>query len=208
MRAAKKPSNQELRTRKDLLQAAGRLMKQGRKPTLEEVAKEALVSRATAYRHFGNVDAVLAEAPVDEAVGDLTAIFAGNDSDDAEVRIDEAEAAMHRVTYASEAQLRLMLAHSIARVADDGSPPKRQNRRTPLIEAALATTRQRFRKSDYHNLCAALAMIFGTESMIVARDVICIDEPTARRVKSWAVRALVRAALEDAPRGKRRWGRE
>ena len=49
--------NQKTRTRKDLLQAAARLMKQGGPPTLEEVAEEALVSRATAYRYFPSVEA-------------------------------------------------------------------------------------------------------------------------------------------------------
>jgi hypothetical protein len=43
--AAGRP-NQKRRTRKDLLLAAARLMKQGRQPVLEEVAEEALVSRA------------------------------------------------------------------------------------------------------------------------------------------------------------------
>ena len=60
--------NQKTRTRKDLLQAASLLMKQGRTPTLEEVAEEALVSRATAYRYFPNVDALMVEAWVDVAV--------------------------------------------------------------------------------------------------------------------------------------------
>jgi hypothetical protein len=44
--------NQRRRTRKDLLQAAARLMKEGRTPSLDEVAETALVSRATAYRYF------------------------------------------------------------------------------------------------------------------------------------------------------------
>ena len=46
MSVNRKPSNQELRTRKDLLLAAGRLLKQGLRPTMDEVAKEALISRA------------------------------------------------------------------------------------------------------------------------------------------------------------------
>jgi AcrR family transcriptional regulator len=198
----KQPSNQELRTRKDLLNAATRLMKAGRKPSLDEVAKEAMVSRATAYRHFGSVDAILAEAPVDDAVGDLTAIFADDTSDDPEARIDKAEAALHAVTFANEAQLRLMLAHAIPRAAS-GATPRRQNRRMPLIEAALSSSRQRFRKADYPKLCTALAMLFGTEAMIVARDVLGIDENAARKAKSWAVRALVRAALEHSPAAPR-----
>jgi AcrR family transcriptional regulator len=194
----RKPSNQELRTRKDLLLAAARLMKQGRKPSMDEVAREAMVSRATAYRCFRNVEALLAEAPVDAAVRTPEDVFADNTLTDPEERIDQAEAAMHKTVYENEAQLRIMLANSITRVLEDDSVPIRQNRRGPLIEAALAPARHRFGDEDYEKLCASLAMIFGPESMIVARDVIGIDEKAARKVKSWAIRALVRAALDSS----------
>ncbi|HRF45488.1 MAG TPA: TetR/AcrR family transcriptional regulator [Candidatus Competibacteraceae bacterium] len=194
----RKPSNQELRTRKDLLRAAGRLMKKGCKPTMDEVAAEAMVSRATAYRHFPRLDALLVEAPIDAAVADPVGLFANDPSDDAEARADRAEASLHEVVYQNEAQLRIMLANSIGRDMTDDPLPARQNRRLPLIEAALATARHRFREDDYQRLCAALALIFGPESMVVFRDVLGFDAGTARTVKSWAVRALVRAALEDA----------
>ncbi|HEY8993211.1 MAG TPA: helix-turn-helix domain-containing protein, partial [Lacunisphaera sp.] len=195
MKSVRKPSNQELRTRKDLLTAASRLMKQGRKPTMDEVAQEAMVSRPTAYRYFRSVDALLGEAPVDAAVVDPTQLFANNASDDPEARLLEAEASMHKTVFENEAHLRVMLANSIGRDLSDDSVPARQNRRMPLIEAALAPARDRFTDGDYEKLCAALALIFGTEAMIVFRDVLRVDETTAREVKSWAVRALVRAAL-------------
>jgi AcrR family transcriptional regulator len=204
MKSVPQKSNQELRTRKDLLLAAGRLIKQGRKPTMDEVAAEALVSRATAYRAFRNVDALLAEVPADEATGDLATLFVNDPSDDAEARVDAAEAALHKVVFAHEAQLRVMLAHSIGRRLEEKNVTLRQNRRGPLIEAALATARHRFRPSEYEKLSAALALIFGTESMIVFRDVLGLDEKRAREVKSWAVRALVRAALQESePKSKR-----
>lgn len=189
-------TNQELRTRKDLLVAASRLIKQGRKPAMDEVAQEALVSRATAYRHFPSVDALLVEVPIDEAVASPEHLFGGNSSGDPEERVDQAEASLHRVVYDNEAQLRIMLAHSIARGADDKTVPNRQNRRGPLIEAALAPARSRFRDADYEKLCGALALIFGPEAMIVFRDVLRVDEATAREIKSWAARALVRSALQ------------
>lgn len=66
--------NQRVRTRKDLLQAAARLMKQGRKPSLDDVAQEALVSRATAYRYFPTIDALLLEASLDVAVPEAGAL--------------------------------------------------------------------------------------------------------------------------------------
>lgn len=50
----------------------------------------------------------------------------------------------------------------------------------------------------YQRLCAALAVYFGPESMIVFRDVLQMDAAAARKVKSWAVRALVRTALNEA----------
>ena len=126
-----------------------------------------------------------------------------------------AEAAMHRVVFDNEAALRLMLASSIVRAAEGSARegvPLRQNRRTPLIEAALAPARARIDKRTYARLRTALAMIFGPEAMVVARDVLQLDEKTARAAKSWAVRALVHAALEEHPsapeaiRPKRRGG--
>jgi AcrR family transcriptional regulator len=197
MTSKRKPSNRELRTRKDLLLAASRLMKLGRKPTIDEVAEEALVSRATAYRYFSNVEALLVEAPIEAVMADPVELFAGDFAEDAETRIDRAEAFLHEVVCRNEAQLRLMLAHSINRDPAKDAAPARQNRRLPLIEEALAPVRSRFAKSDYERLCATLALIFGPESMIVFRDVLHVDWDTARSIKSWAVRALVRAALQE-----------
>jgi AcrR family transcriptional regulator len=194
-------ANQRYRTRQDLIAAAARLMKNGHKPSLEDVAEAARVSRATAYRYFPNVEMLLVEAPLDTAMPDWDALFAADASADPEERIDRAEAAMHRMVYENEAALRLMLSAALTRAAgeaDGGTVPYRQNRRTPLIDAALEPARGRFKKASYGRLRAALAMIFGTESMVVFRDVLRADEQTARAVKSWAVRALVRAALAES----------
>ena len=194
--------NQRLRTRKDLLLAASRLLKAGRTPTMDEVADEALVSRATVYRYFPNIETLLVEAPLDDEVPDAQALFAGESSLSVEERIDTAEAALHAVVFRNEAQLRLMLAHSLTqRSSANGNAltPVRQNRRTAFIEEALAPVRDELDASAYKRLRASLALIFGTESMIVFRDVLSLDDQEARNVKSWAVRALVRAALEEGP---------
>lgn len=198
MKKAKVLSNQKLRTRKDLLAAANRLMKTGRAPSMDEVAKEALVSRPTAYRYFPSIDALLNEAAVDEAVETSLEAIAQSASTDPEERLLEAESAMHRSSYANEAQLRVMLANSVNRDPADESIPVRQNRRLPLIQAALAPARRRLSERDYRRLCAALSLIFGAESMIVFRDVLRVDEAAARDVKTWAIRTLVRGALSKS----------
>jgi AcrR family transcriptional regulator len=197
----KSRGNQRHRTRKDILAAASRLLQTGQVPTMEDVAAEALVSRATVYRYFPDIKALLLEAPLDTAVPTADALFADDDSVDPGKRLDKAEAALHDMVYHNEAQLRLMLANSLAAKGDGKAPdamPVRQNRRMLLIEEALKPVRQQLDKAVYEKLCASLALIFGTESMIVFRDVLDMDPDTARGIKSWALRTLLRQALEDS----------
>ena len=190
--------NQKRRTRKDLLTAAARLMERGRKPTLEEVAEEALVSRATAYRYFPGVEPLLVEAALDVAVPLPEDLFRGKGPADPVARLEQVEGALHDMIGANEASLRLMLMQSLQRglfrdgTADD--VPPRQNRRTPLIEAALEPARAGFRPAALKTLARAHALVIGTESMVVCKDVLQIDDAEARKVRRFAIRALVEAA--------------
>jgi AcrR family transcriptional regulator len=196
-------TSQRRRTRKDLLAAAARLMKDGRVPTVAEVAEEAQISRATAYRYFPSQDTLLAEAPLDGQVPNPERLFAGDTSVDPEARIDKAEKALHDMCYANEPQLRRMLSRLLAQGNNRdrrNGPPVRQNRRSPLIAAALEPVRHRLDDAIYRKLEAALACFFGTESMIVFRDVLSVSPRQARAVKRWAIRTLVRAALDEPSR--------
>lgn len=191
--------NQRLRTRKDLLTAAARLMKQGRSPSLEEVAEEALVSRATAYRHFPNVEALLVEASLDVAFpapGELFADRAGS----ARERLHRADAAVDRMIEANEQALRTLVAHSLRRGDDGADTEARQNRRTPLIEAAIEPLRDRIAADVFDRLVMALALVIGTEAMLVFKDVLGVDAATARDVRRWTIDALVAAATAEPHR--------
>ncbi len=185
--------NQTARTRKDLLRAASRLMKQGQKFTLEDVAAEASVSRATAYRYFSSVEALLVEAPVDGVTPGPDDLFDGVASTDPVERLLMVDAALHDMIADNEPALRLMLAQTLQRTdADD--VPVRQNRRTALIEAALAPAGHQFTPTALAALTRALAVIIGTESMVVTKDVLRLDDSDAREVRHWAIRALVDSA--------------
>jgi AcrR family transcriptional regulator len=195
--------NQRRRTRKDLLQATARLLKEGRKPSLEEVAEEALVSRATAYRYFPGVEALLVEALVDVAFPELGKVLDDGSSDDPVVRLERVDDAIQKMIAENEPHVRMLLAYSHQQQATgstEGSLPIRQNRRTPLIEAALAPARDQFEAAKLDTLTAALALVIGTEAMVVCRDVLQLDDTKARDVRQWAIRTLVEAAKK--PRGK------
>jgi AcrR family transcriptional regulator len=185
---------QKSRTRKDLLRAAARLMEDGRTPTLEEVAEAAMVSRATAYRYFPGVEALLTEAALDVAMPDGETFFADDPSPEPLERLLRADAAVAAMIRENEPALRAMLIHSLQQgfAAGGAGLPLRQNRRTPLIEAALAPAQ--FAPWVRDRLAKALALVIGTESMLAFKDVLALPDDEADAVRRWMIRALVEAA--------------
>jgi AcrR family transcriptional regulator len=172
-------------------------MKQGRKPGLDEVAAEALVSRATAYRYFPSVDALLLEASLDIAVPEPGDVLRDASPDDPVSRLERVDSALHDMILANEASLRMMLVNSLQRAIGpdgDSGTPARQNRRTPLIEAALEPAKKQFKPGALTMLTRALALVIGTEGIVVFKDVLRLDDADARKVKRWVIRALVDAA--------------
>lgn len=197
---ARKPadrSNQKRRTRKDLLEAAARLMREGRRPTLDEAAEAAMVSRATAYRYFPGTDALLLEAGLDIEIPAPEAILGNGAPADPRARMLLVNEAFETMMAANEPHLRMLLIQTLERSlrpeADD--LPRRQNRRTPLIEAALAPAVGKADPARMDLLTKALGLIIGTEGMIAAKDVLQLSDAEAGEVRAWAIGALVEAAL-------------
>lgn len=190
-------ANQRSRTRKDLLAAADRLHRAGRNPTLDEVAAEAMVSRATAYRYFSGIEALLVEAALDVAMPDAT-LFRDDDDGDATARLIRADAAVAAMVRANEPALRAMLIHSLQQsLAGAGEVPLRQNRRTPLIEAALAPVETGMGADTYRMLVRALALVIGTEARLAFKDVLQLPDGEADAVRGWMIAALVAAAQAE-----------
>jgi AcrR family transcriptional regulator len=185
--------NQRSRTREDLLRAASRLMKAGKTPSLEEVAAEAMVSRATAYRYFPGVEALLTEAALDVAMPDGESFFADDPSAAPLERLLRADAAVAGMARANEAALRAMLVHSLQQ-----GLPVRDDRRRQLIEAALAPARERLAPWLHDRLVQALALVIGAESMVACKDVLGIGADEADAVRRWMIRTLYEAAARKA----------
>ena len=182
-------------------------MAQGRKPSLEEVAAEALVSRATAYRYFQSAEALLLEASVDVAVPEAAEMFRGGPPEDPVARLERVDAALHDMIRANEAPLRMML----AQVAGAGRHRRRRRGGAGAPEPPDAADRGRARArprpiqaSLPGRLGKALALIVGPEAMVVFKDVLQVDDAEARKVRRWMIRALVEAARKPGSRATER----
>jgi len=199
-------TNQKLRTRFTLLQAVRDLLDDGRNPTFEEVAEAAMVSRATAYRYFPSIEAMIAESTIHQAVPDP------------DVAIGERHELLDRVLAAVDASTTVMLenevaAHAMAKsMADrwldspDGAGATRPARRLTLIDAALKPHADRLGPHVTDQLRSALALVGGMEAVISARDIVGLEVEEARATFAWAATALVAAAEQQAvtmPRRRR-----
>lgn len=185
-------ANQRNRTRRDLLEAALRVSEGGRTPSLDDIAEEARVSRATAYRYFPSVEDLLAEASLHVAFPGLDCLSRA--SDDPVERLMVVDEAVDRMIVANETALRVMIASASKFPLQAQDLPARQNRRLPLIEAALAPAQSQFTPEAFRRLTSALSLVIGTEAMLVLKDVLGLTPTQARDVRRWTIRGLVEAA--------------
>ncbi|TAL34743.1 MAG: TetR family transcriptional regulator [Phenylobacterium sp.] len=172
-------------------------MREGKRPTFEEIAEAALVSRATAYRYFPGLEALMFEAGLDVAMPTPEVFFEGDTSTDPVARLDRLEAALFRMIAENEAPMRMLLARSLQRSVDpdhDPAVPVRQNRRRGLIAAALAPARSQFGAAEFDTLSKALVLLLGIEAEVAFKDVMRVDAAEAARIRRWMIRALVEAA--------------
>lgn len=163
-------SRQRTSTRQSIVAAAATLLAGGAKPTHGEIAEQAQVSRATAYRYFARLDPLLREAAAELLLPHADALFgAGAPGDPFErlALLDEEFEPGGRLTFARDGDsLRLV----------------------PLIERALAPLAPRLGTVRMARLSQALALMIGAEGA----------GGEAREVRRWAIDALVAAALSEA----------
>lgn len=191
---------QRHRTRRDLVAAAAALLREGRTPTVAEVAEAAQVSRATAYRYFPSQEMLLAEVALFAVGGPLSP------RDEAPDGLPPSEAVgrlVRRVAewaYDHEQPLRMILRLSL----DPGTGVRRPGHRLGWIEQALAPLRDDLDPVAYERLTAALALFLGIDPVVVMQDIARLPRERALDALEWGARTLVESALAGPGRGRPR----
>ena len=199
----RRPSASE-RMRERLTEAARAQLREGGPMTVPAVAARAQVSRATAYRHFLNNDAVLlwATRPLDGDPLLPPPVLDAPDSTDLDLA-DRAEALVRntaRWAFEHERELRAVLAVSLATTRAPGQAPVRKGRmqRGRWIDDLLTALPASVTPTARARLAAALIPLFGADAVVWTRDAADLDTPDAVEVLVWMARTLVAATLADA----------
>jgi AcrR family transcriptional regulator len=191
--------SQKRRTRKALVEAAGRLIAEGRRPSVAEVADAAEISRRTAYRYFPSAEQLSVEAALEATRQNMElSIEAGRADEPVADRVARLVDALSRMTLENEALLRQMIRFTIDRDAIEPGVPPQPSRRLEYVERALTPLQGALDQDELDRLTHAVAVIIGIESTIVLRDICGLDSTEILRVQQWAAGALVAAAGSGA----------
>jgi AcrR family transcriptional regulator len=196
--------NQRARTRQALIDAAAALLDSGHaSPTMDEVAEQARVSRATAYRYFDSASDLVWQVVADRLVApvDDTFVAAGDDIGE---RVERAEALINDHLFGDPDGTRAFERAALDRqLSGAGLPDDRAGRRLVSIDAALAPIVDRLDPAELERLRYALALTMGSQVVPALLDTCRLDVDQAREVTRFAARAIIadtlrRAGLEHA----------
>jgi AcrR family transcriptional regulator len=194
-------TRQKQRTRSALKVAAARLIEEGVRPSIDQVADAASVSRSTAYRYFSSREALEAEVMLDTAIrGELEHVDAvATSAPDAATRLRRVVRQDHQVVTTHEAVFRTALhAFVVATATQPGQLPPRPGNRLRYLAAAVEPLRTELGDQRIQQLVAGLAMCVGIESVVVTRDICGLDDTEAEELKQWMANALLQQAIRDA----------
>ncbi|MEN3291599.1 MAG: hypothetical protein V7642_852 [Burkholderiales bacterium] len=188
------------RTYKLLLSTAMNMIKGGQVPSVAQVAAEANVSRATAYRYFPSRSKLIS-AVVDTSLGPVrttTSKLEGGRERVMELfdytfpRFKEYETEMR-------AALQLALEHrtrELAGLLDE--EPYRRGHRIRILEHALAPFKAQLPKPVLRRLHKALSIVYGFEPYVVLKDIWGCSDREVESIARWMAQALMDAALREA----------
>ena len=181
-------------------------MREGRRPTVAEVADAAEVSRRTAYRYFPAQSKLLIEAALEGLRPTMEAAIAAGplaaDEASLEGRVDCLVAAMQRLTAEHEHLLRSMIQLTVLEPPARGEP-RRGGRRLDWIESAIRPAAYALPRASCEHLVSALAVCAGIEAFVVLRDIRGLSAARSAEVSRWMARAVVRQVLADARTSRR-----
>ncbi|HVO19996.1 MAG TPA: TetR/AcrR family transcriptional regulator [Anaeromyxobacter sp.] len=187
------------RTYESLIRAAMDLARDGRVPSIAEMAGRAQVSRATAYRYFPSRSKLIT-AVVDRSLGPVRSWKSRERDGRARVlqlfndtfpRFTQFEPQMR-------AAVQLSLEHwALERAGLLAEEPYRRGHRRGLLRHALKPLERSLSAPTHDRLMKALSVVFGIEFYIVLKDIWSSPDQEVEAIARWVVSALVDAAIRE-----------
>jgi AcrR family transcriptional regulator len=194
------PKGPRSRTYRLLLEQAMEVAKSGHVPSVAQVASQAGVSRATAYRYFPTRSKLVA-AMVHHSLGPVRS-WRGK-SDDGRTRVNDLFDQTFPRFKEYEPQLRAALMIAVEHQLRERAglleeEPYRRGYRVGILQHAVDPLKAKLGPKVTERLIMSLALVYGIEPYVVWKDIFGANDRKVEAVARWMAQALVDAALRDA----------
>ena len=186
--------NQKQRTRRAIVDAAKRLAASGREVTMPLVAREALVSEATAYRYFPDLASLLTEADEGTWASPEDALAPVAGSRDVVERVAFAAEFLFRGVLANQGAVRAMIAAAITKPGAHDRPAHRLG----LIDHAVAPATEGLGADGLAQLRRDLAVVLSADALFTVMDLCGLEAEAAIASTVETARRVTQAALAGA----------
>jgi AcrR family transcriptional regulator len=191
------PDGSSTRTYSKLLDAAMIVVGRGYVPSIAELAVNAGVSRATAYRCFPNRTRLIA-AVVNRSLGEVREYESAET--DGRVRIKElfSKTFLRFAEYEPQLRAALQLALEHEAKASAGLLEEEQYRRgyrVAILDRVAKPLEAKIGKTKYKRLIQSLTVVYGIEPYVVMRDILGLKTSEIEKTTHWIVEAIIDKAL-------------
>ena len=177
-------TKQKLGTRNLILKTAQKFLNEGSDFNLEDIAKEAGISRATVYRYFSNIDILAAEAGLDIKTKHPTEIYEDVLGKDLEKQILDIQQYYNTLAIDHEKLFRKY----ISTVLDANTSTPKGARRKKTLELVLEDST--FSKEEKQKLSNLFTILMGIEPLIVCKDVCGLTNKETIDIMAWGTNLL------------------
>lgn len=190
---------QKLKTRFEILSAAKRLMRKSKKLTLEEIAAEANISRATIYRYFSNIDLLIKEASLDIQHPGAEEISLKTKDLAFEERVLYVQDHYNSIAQENELEFRRYLSAVLAESITN-SKKVRGARRVETLKQSLAPFKSQMSNADFKNLINIASILMGIDALTVSKDVCDLNNEESASLLNWGMRMILKGMEIDGLR--------
>ncbi|MBN3581973.1 TetR/AcrR family transcriptional regulator [Algoriphagus aestuarii] len=183
--------NQKLGTRDKILAAAQYFLNKGTDFTLDDISKQAGISRATIYRYYSNVDELAGEAGLAIKTQKPETLYDSVKDLDLEEAILGVQKYYNTLALNHEHAFRKYLAVAITST----SKLKRGARRVKTLRLVLE--KANLTKSEKTNLINLFTVLMGIEPLIVTKDVCGLDNEQSKDLLKWGMEMILKGIAKD-----------
>lgn len=190
--------NQKLKTQKRILETAREMLLSKQNFSLEEVAAQMQISRATIYRYYASIDMLCLDVAISMTNIDPEDFSSHVDGMDMAQSLFYVQKYFNNMVQKHETELRKYLSLVLDRsVKRDTASEHRAGRRLKTLEIVMRPFYDQIGGKNYDNLKHVVTLLCGPEPLIANKDVSGLNNQQSNEVLRWALEMVLKGIEAD-----------